>query len=88
MGMRLRNLYYLDLSNNQFEGPIPSDWTFYLQSLRIMYLTSNRLSGQIPEDFGTIGGGRLKQLFMNRNNFTGFFPTDSWDDYTMSKFVA
>ena len=56
------------------------------QALRVLYLDHNRLSGQVPDDFGTIGGGRLKQLFMNDNQFTGYFPAKNWNDYFMSKF--
>lgn len=86
--MRLRKLFYLDLSNNQFEGPVPSDWVLYMQSLRILYLGHNRLSGQLPDDFSSIGGGRLKQLFIENNNFSGYFPGEGWDDYFMSKYCC
>ena len=82
--MRLRQLFYLDLSNNSFEGSLPWDFSENLVQLRILYLGKNNFSGELPADFANLGGGRMKQLFLNDNSFTGEFP-EGWSDTTMSK---
>jgi len=84
-GIRLRQLFYLDLSNNNFEGPLPFDFAANMVFLRILYLGHNQFSGTLPTDFSLqLGDGRLKQLFIPDNQFTGEFPSEGWDSYHMS----
>jgi Leucine-rich repeat (LRR) protein len=71
----LRNLYYLDLGNNQITGSVPSEWTGQMGLLRILYLDRNRLTGQLPARLGDIGNGRLILLSIHSNALTGTFPT-------------
>ncbi|CAB9513162.1 Leucine rich repeat N-terminal domain [Seminavis robusta] len=78
-GMRLGHLRYLDLSNNEFQSTIPSDWPSRLITLRTLYLDHNHFYGTIPSDFPAIGKGWLKQLYLNDNDLTGPFPR--WGDY-------
>ena len=42
--------------------------------LRSLYLDFNRLSGSLPEDFGSIGQGRLNQMVLHDNQLTGNVP--------------
>ncbi|CAB9521446.1 receptor-like protein kinase [Seminavis robusta] len=83
--LRLRSLYYLDISDNAFEGSIAGiDWPQMLPALRIMYLENNKFSGELPQDFPQVGGGNVKQLFLQGNNFTGSFPSWGWSDYHLT----
>lgn len=81
----MRQLFYMDLSNNQFEGSLPSDFVELLVSLRILYLGHNNFSGDLPQDLPLLGEGRMKQFFINNNGFTGEFPGDGWDVFNLSK---
>ena len=83
--LNLKILYFLDLSHNRFSGEIPADWyqgAKNLHWLRHLYLNNNNLSGEIPEKFTRIGAGRLLQLDVSSNIFTGIFP-GSWDPRNM-----
>jgi len=60
-----------------FTGTIPEDWvegSGSMISLRSLYLDGNRLSGSLPEKFGSIGRGRLNQMILRDNQFTGEVP--------------
>ena len=82
--MRLRNLSYMDISHNDFTGPIPLDWLDQLVRLRFLILDHNRFSGNLPSNFAQLGNGRMRLLYINDNEFTGYFPS-GWDDYLTSK---
>ena len=43
----LSNLYWLDLSGNNFTGSIPDEWMYGLPDMERLYLDGNRLSGTI-----------------------------------------
>ena len=58
----------LDLSNNQFQGSIPDDFT-RINSLAHLYLDSNEFEGEIPKAFG--GMCNLKTLSLSGNHFSG-----------------
>ncbi|KAK2965705.1 hypothetical protein RJ640_022232 [Escallonia rubra] len=74
-------LYSLTLRNNSFTGPLqmPSNPVPKLTSLDI---SSNHISGNIPEDFGTSFPG-LKVLRMSANSFTGTIPSSLGDMATI-----
>ena len=43
-----------------------------------LYLDHNQFTGLLPQYFGQIGNGRLKQLHLNDNDLEGKVP-DTWD---------
>jgi hypothetical protein len=75
--MNLRDLFYIDLSFNNLTGSIPIDWIEgrnILSGLHHLYLDHNMMSGSLPTTLPTIGNGRLEQMFLDDNRFTGVFP--------------
>ncbi|PPD92475.1 hypothetical protein GOBAR_AA26383 [Gossypium barbadense] len=65
-----KNLQSLDLGNNKFLGDFPEFVTRF-QALKELYLSSNMLSGQIPQSLATLNLGKLN---LSHNNFTGMLP--------------
>jgi len=67
------------LGYNRFVGTLPSDWwqgENTLKRIRHIHLDHNQLTGTIPNEFMTMGDGRMNQVFLNDNAFTGVFPGD------------
>ncbi|KAM3193941.1 hypothetical protein ACQJBY_070537 [Aegilops geniculata] len=68
----LTSLRVLSFANNNLTGPFPPGLT-ELPALKMLYLSRNRLSGEIPSDtFGEMMG--LRKLFLADNTFTGAIP--------------
>jgi hypothetical protein len=67
-------MYYLDLGKNQFTGTFPVSWIGQMKKLSSLYLDHNRLTGSLPSNFTSIGGGRLAQLLISNNRLTGTVP--------------
>ncbi|KAF7104188.1 hypothetical protein CFC21_105106 [Triticum aestivum] len=68
----LTSLRVLSFANNNLTGPFPPGLT-ELPALKMLYLSRNRLSGEIPGDtFGAMMG--LRKLFLADNTFTGAIP--------------
>ncbi|PKH53423.1 hypothetical protein CRG98_050333 [Punica granatum] len=65
-------LTYLDLTDNNFIGEIPSS-ICQVGSLSYLHLSYNRLSGSIPRCFGNLSN--LLKLDASINNFTGEIPS-------------
>ncbi|KAJ9560272.1 hypothetical protein OSB04_005432 [Centaurea solstitialis] len=61
----------LNLSHNNFEGPIPPDLS-KLQALEILDLSNNKFSGQIPSFFTRMSS--LTQILFSNNRLTGTIP--------------
>ncbi|XP_048544025.1 pollen receptor-like kinase 4 [Triticum urartu] len=68
----LTSLRVLSFANNNLTGPFPPGLT-ELPALKMLYLSRNRLSGEIPGDtFEAMMG--LRKLFLADNAFTGAIP--------------
>ncbi|XP_061371299.1 pollen receptor-like kinase 4 [Gastrolobium bilobum] len=70
--LELSNFNSFSVINNSFEGPMPAFKK--LLSLRTLFLSNNKFSGDIPDD-AFDGMGRLKRVFLAENGFTGHIPT-------------
>ncbi|CAL9152769.1 unnamed protein product [Musa hybrid cultivar] len=68
----LQNLQGLLLSNNQFDGLIPSDLSLMLPSLVKLNLSSNRLTGSIPKSIFDIK--TLTDIDISQNSLSGPIP--------------
>ncbi|EHA8589723.1 putative Pollen receptor-like kinase 1 [Cocos nucifera] len=68
----LPDLRTLSFRDNQFSGPMPD--VKNLAGLRSIYLSNNKLSGEIPED-AFQGMGSLKKVDLSHNDFSGPIPT-------------
>jgi LRR receptor-like serine/threonine-protein kinase FLS2 len=66
----LRGLY---LSDNDFEGSIPSSFC-ELENLQALFLDENRLNGSIPDCVGLIQS--LRQLYLFKNKLSGEVPAE------------
>ncbi|WCJ21845.1 Leucine-rich receptor-like protein kinase family protein [Euphorbia peplus] len=62
----------LNFSNNQLQGPIPSDISKKLKFLTSLDLSSNKFSGQIPS--GIADCSYLSVLDLSNNSLTGHIP--------------
>ncbi|KAL8210806.1 hypothetical protein R6Q57_005243 [Mikania cordata] len=67
----LRLMTSLDLSSNNFFGPIPSELTT-LQNLKSLNLSRNQLSGRIPKKIGDMNA--LESFDLSINNLSGELP--------------
>ncbi|GLT68318.1 hypothetical protein SLA2020_405640 [Shorea laevis] len=65
------NLSYVDLSDNQIRGKIPTSLTL-LEKLEFLNLSSNGLNGEIPTEFGDLI--TLKNVSLASNSFSGSIP--------------
>ncbi|KAH7446467.1 hypothetical protein KP509_01G057800 [Ceratopteris richardii] len=62
----------LDLSNNAFSGPIPSNICEQMAFLTTLDLSSNKFSGNLPDDLANCK--YLHQLHLQQNQFKGSVP--------------
>ena len=58
-------------------GMLPPAWGVQLTSLQSLLLNDNRLTGTLPSEWGTLGGGQLHALDFGANQLMGGFPS-SW----------
>ncbi|KAI9198853.1 hypothetical protein LWI28_023084 [Acer negundo] len=68
----LTNLRILDLSSNEFDGPIPSSLG-HLTNLRILNLSFNEFDGPIPSSLGHLTNLRI--LDLSSNYLVGSIPS-------------
>ncbi|ESW24073.1 hypothetical protein PHAVU_004G100300 [Phaseolus vulgaris] len=66
------NLRTLRLDYNFLEGPIPDEFGKAMNSLQYLYLSDNRLQGNVPSFFGSMC--KLQRLDLSNNKFNGEFP--------------
>ncbi|XP_027907088.1 receptor like protein 28-like isoform X2 [Vigna unguiculata] len=72
--VRIQKIFkYLDMSSNNFEGPIPNE-LMQLKALNALNLSNNALSGHIPSSIGNLKN--LESLDLSENYFDGLIPTE------------
>ena len=67
------SLDVLDLSNNKFSGPIPSNITRQVTYLTSLDLSYNSFSGEIPVGIGNMA---LYALYIQHNQLSGQIPRE------------
>mmetsp|Transcript_38149 Transcript_38149/g.92323 ORF Transcript_38149/g.92323 Transcript_38149/m.92323 type:complete len:470 (-) Transcript_38149:307-1716(-) len=72
--LNLRQMFYMDLGYNKFDGELPPELGNEYVRLRHLYLDHNNFEGSVPESYINAGNGRIQTLTLNNNNFTGAFP--------------
>ncbi|KAG7568544.1 Leucine-rich repeat [Arabidopsis thaliana x Arabidopsis arenosa] len=68
---KLHHLRYLNLDNNNFSSPLPSE-IGNLNKLEYLSLSSNGFFGQVPPTISNLT--RLTNLYLEQNKLTGSFP--------------
>lgn len=68
----MKNLRTISFMNNNFNGPMPQVKRF--SSLKSLYLSNNRFSGEIPGD-AFQGMPHLKKILLANNAFRGTIPS-------------
>ncbi|TKY63532.1 Receptor protein 12 [Spatholobus suberectus] len=66
-----RAFTYVDMSSNNFEGPIPNE-LMQFEGLNALNLSNNALSGYIPSSIGNLKN--LESLDLSNNSFSGEIP--------------
>jgi Leucine-rich repeat (LRR) protein len=66
---QFRQMFYLDLGRNEFSGTLSALGN--LVRLRHLHLDHNSFTGSLPGNLLSVGSGRLKQVLVNDNSFTG-----------------
>lgn len=69
--LKLPNLLRLDLSYNNFTGPLPVEIS-EMPSLQFLVLAHNQFTGNLPPEFGNLKG--LQALDLSFNRLTGSIP--------------
>ena len=70
--MRLRQMFYMDLGDNQFSGTLPPIPEYV--RLRHLFLDHNQFTGTVPQSYVVAGNGRIQTLEVNDNQLSGAFP--------------
>nr|XP_043624449.1 receptor-like protein 7 [Erigeron canadensis] len=68
----MNRLWYLDMSNNSFDGVIPECLGNITSSLKTLYLSNNRFRGPFPPSICNMN--RLWYLDLSNNSFDGAIP--------------
>ncbi|OAY65611.1 Receptor-like protein kinase 2 [Ananas comosus] len=84
-GRKVAAFEELVLSENQFNGTIPSE-IFEYENLTVLDLSTNSLSGTIPEKIGMLSN--LKTLDLSSNQLTGKIPATLSNISTLFRFAA
>jgi len=85
LSLRLRNLYYLDLSYNQLTGNFEEDFARTHTQIRHFYINHNKFSGTLPETIGNMGNYRTIEFWINDNQFEGTPPMSFLKDNKENK---
>ncbi|KAL3747873.1 hypothetical protein ACJRO7_016655 [Eucalyptus globulus] len=75
--MTLRNLSWMDMSNNGMRGELTNVFCLNVPNMYELNLSANRLEGNIPSKLGSIK--YLSVLDLSHNNFSGGLPIQLLD---------
>ncbi|XP_042473691.1 leucine-rich repeat receptor-like serine/threonine-protein kinase BAM3 [Zingiber officinale] len=78
---RPAKLGQLNLSNNQFFGPLPSSIGNF-SALQILLLSGNQFNGEIPSQVGLLR--HVLKVDMSMNNFSGRIPPEIGDCFLLT----
>ncbi|KAL0322722.1 UNVERIFIED_CONTAM: putative LRR receptor-like serine/threonine-protein kinase [Sesamum angustifolium] len=70
--LELQNISELDLSDNDFFGPLPVEIS-QMSNLKMLVLADNQFTGSIPHGYGNLS--RLQALDLSINNLSGSIPS-------------
>ncbi|CAJ1957674.1 unnamed protein product [Sphenostylis stenocarpa] len=70
--LRMNHMKLLSLSNNQFQGKLPSNIGFFFPHLEYLDISNNKFDGAIPASIGEMSS--LLGLYLGNNNFSGNVP--------------
>lgn len=68
-----RQLEYVDISGNQFDGLLPPSIGNFSSSLRLFRTFGSRISGTVPSEIGNLSS--LEAIYFDDNDLTGFIPS-------------
>ncbi|KAB2055440.1 hypothetical protein ES319_A11G038100v1 [Gossypium barbadense] len=71
--LKLQNISRLDLSKNQFSGPLPVEIS-QMPSLNFLMLSNNQFTGSIPPEYGNFS--QLQTLDLSFNRLSGSIPPE------------
>ncbi|KAI3809093.1 hypothetical protein L1987_25061 [Smallanthus sonchifolius] len=77
-------LTFLDLSFHSLSGSVPDCWLKFQESIVVINLSNNKLSGEIPSSLGFLSN--LEALYLRANAFVGEVPT-SLSNCTQLRFL-
>nr|XP_043639831.1 phytosulfokine receptor 1-like [Erigeron canadensis] len=72
LSVNLPSIEFLDISDNNFRGPIASGFCINSTGIKVLNLGVNYFDGEIPPEFGTCSS--LEQLSLNENDVSGIIP--------------
>lgn len=70
----MSSMEYFAVTENQLVGEIPPNIGFTLPNIRVLLLSANRFTGQIPRSISS--SIKLERLDFSFNSFTGSIPAD------------
>jgi len=68
-----KSVWAINLAQAGLPGQLPPEWALLKDSLQLLDVSNNNLSGTIPSEYGVLQG--LKWLRINGNSLSGQFPS-------------
>lgn len=67
-----KQVFAINLAQRSLIGNLPPEWYFFKDTLQLLDVSNNALTGPIPAEYGVFT--RLRWLRLNRNNLSGELP--------------